>query len=150
MKLRNIVQRTIRHDWFVVITPLLLLGVLVLLLTMTKDQPADALQLEPFAEESESLTVENILLPEPGIMVFEAINHSDQALTVAQVMVDDAYWDFTIVPSNTITASGIATLTLPYPWVVDEVHVVNVITSHGVAAEGEVVGSTSPVAHEAE
>jgi hypothetical protein len=146
----NAVHRVFHHDWFVVITPLLLLGVIVILLTMTKDQPGDAAQLESLEAETESLTIENILLPEPGIIVVEAVNHGEEAVTVPQVMVDDAYWDFTVVPSNTITVTGIATFTLPYPWVAGEVHAVRLITSRGEAAEGEVVGGASPIADAAE
>lgn len=142
-------RRVIHHEWFVVITPLLLLGVIVLLLTMTKDHASDNAPIAADEAETEALVIEAILLPEPGVIVVEAANHGEEAVTVPQVMVDDAYWDFTVVPSTTISVTGIATFTLPYPWVEGETHAVRLITSRGDAAEGEVVG-TAPEVEEAE
>jgi zinc transporter ZupT len=52
--------------------------------------------------------------------------------------VDDAFWRFSVTPSNTIPRLGRATFTIPYPWVEGETHVVTLITSLGVTFEGEI------------
>jgi hypothetical protein len=59
-------------------------------------------------------------------------------VTVAQVIVDDAYWAFTIEPSAVVPRLGRATIDIPYPWVYTEPHIVRVITSTGLTFEGEV------------
>ncbi len=64
----------------------------------------------------ESLTFERVVVTPSG---FEAqlINGGPDPVTVAQVMVDDAYWQFTASPSATIPRLGRAVLAIPYPWV---------------------------------
>ena len=86
----------------------------------------------------ERMTVERITLPAPGMIRVEVVNDGPQAITVAQVAVDDAYWSFTATPSTTIPRLGQATFTIPYPWVRDELHVVKFVTSIGATFEGEI------------
>ena len=40
----------------------------------------------------EELTIERVTLPKPGEMVVHVVNGGPQAVTVAQVLVDDASW----------------------------------------------------------
>lgn len=78
----------------------------------------------------ESLTVERIeLLPE-GLRL-HAVNGGPEPVTVAQVTVDEAYWPFTMEPSQTLPRLGRATVEIPYPWVVGEAHEIMLITSTG-------------------
>lgn len=86
-------------------------------------------------------TIEAISLPEPGVIQVKVFNGGLETVVVPQILVDDAYWDFTVVPSTTISATSVATFTLPYPWVAGELHVVRLITSHGETFDGEVVGT---------
>ena len=64
----------------------------------------------------ENLTFERITVTSAG---FEAhlINGGPDPVTVAQVMVDDAYWQFRITPAAAIPRLGRAVLSIPYPWV---------------------------------
>jgi zinc transporter ZupT len=57
------------------------------------------------------------------------------------VLVDDAYWEYSADPSNTIPRLGRATFTIPYPWVEEEVHVVRLITSLGTTFDGEIAAA---------
>jgi zinc transporter ZupT len=56
--------------------------------------------------------------------------------------VDDAFWTFGVQPAAIVPRLGQATVTIPYPWVRGEPHVIRVITSTGTTFEGEVVAAT--------
>ena len=83
----------------------------------------------------ENLTFDQIKVTETG---FEAqlINGGPDPVTIAQVMVDDAYWQFTITPSATIPRLGRAVMTIPYPWVEAEPNVLRIVTTTGVTTTG--------------
>src|SRR3990170_4166702 len=66
------------------------------------------------------------------------VNGGPEPVTIAQVIVDDAYWYFTIEPSSTVPRLGRATIDIPYPWVYTEPHAVRVLTSTGLTFDGEV------------
>ncbi|MDR7484662.1 MAG: metal transporter [Armatimonadota bacterium] len=85
----------------------------------------------------EKLTIERVTL-RPGEMVVAVTNGGPQPVTVAQVLVDDAYWRHTIVPDRTVPRLGRATITIPYPWVEGEAHAITLLTSTGLTIEHEV------------
>jgi zinc transporter ZupT len=116
-----------------VLVPLLLLGVLIAYLVLTGGGLTDLA-----GPPVEQITIQRILLPEPGVIQVQVINDGPQEVTIPQVLVDDAYWAFTAEPSNTIPRLGSATFTIPYPWVAEETHVVRLITSLGVTFDGEI------------
>ena len=59
-------------------------------------------------------------------------------MTIAQVQVDDAYWQFAQDPPGPIARGATAWLHLPFPWVLGEAHAVNVVTSTGATFEHEI------------
>ncbi len=85
----------------------------------------------------ESLTFERIRVVPEGFEV-TLINSGPDPVTVAQVLVDEAYWNYTIEPSNTIPRLGRAELNIPFPWVETEPNEIVVITDTGVTFAGEV------------
>jgi len=85
----------------------------------------------------EALSFERIDVTDDGFRA-TIVNGGPDPVTIAQVLVDDAYWQFAIRPSMTVPRLGRATLEIPYPWVYTEPHVVRVITSTGLTFEGEV------------
>jgi zinc transporter ZupT len=117
--------------------PLLLLGGLLALLVVT-GAGLGARTAPPIEE----LTIDYISLPAVDQLVVEVTNGGADPVTVAQVLVDDNYWDFTISPGPEIPRLGRATLSIPYPWVQDEPHHVVLISSNGVTFEGEVAVAT--------
>lgn len=119
--------------WVLVLVPLLLLGVLIAYIVLTGGGLTDLA-----GPPVEQISIQRILLPEPGVIQVEVINDGPQEVTIPQVLVDDAYWAFTAEPSNTIPRLGTATFTIPYPWVAEETHVVRLITSLGVTFDGEI------------
>jgi len=86
----------------------------------------------------EELTFDRVTLGPNKIRV-EMVNGGPDPVTVAQVLVDDAFWGFTIQPSATIRRLGSATIELPYPWVEGEAHQVKLLTSTGLTFTHEIV-----------
>lgn len=113
--------------------PLLLLGALLAMMVVT-GAGLGARTAPPIEE----LTIDRITLPAPNRVVVEVTNGGADAVTIAQVQVDDAYWSFTVSPSATIPRLGRATVTLPYPWVTDEMHIIKLLSSSGTTFEGEI------------
>ncbi|CAN7481608.1 ZIP family metal transporter [Mesorhizobium caraganae] len=85
----------------------------------------------------ENLTFERTILGADGIRVLVRAGGSEP-MTVAQVQVDDAYWQFTQDPPGPIARGATAWISLPYPWVLGEAHAINVVTSTGTTFGHEV------------
>jgi zinc transporter, ZIP family len=117
--------------------PLLLLGGLLAMLVVTGAGLGDRA-----APPIEELTIDRITLPARDMMVVEVTNGGVDPVTVAQVLVDDAYWSFSIAPGPEIPRLGRATITIPYPWVQDEAHFIRLLSANGVAFDGEVTVAT--------
>ena len=127
--------------WLIGTVPLLLLAALVwVFLTYG---PLGVFQAAfPPVEE---LSIQRIVLPEPGVIRLEIINGGPDPVTVAQVLVDEAYWVHTIEPARTIPRLGRATITIPYSWVEGDTHEIILITETGVTFTGEIaVATVSP------
>jgi ZIP family zinc transporter len=120
--------------WLVAILPLLLLAVLIVLLL--RWGPADALRGEG-APPVEILTFQRVTLGPDGISA-TVLNDGPDPVTIAQVVVDDAYWQFTAEGSNVLNHLGRATLNIPYPWVQGETHALKVISATGTVFEHEI------------
>ena len=65
-------------------------------------------------------------------------NDGYSPVTIAQLQVDDAYWSFVADPAGAVSHLGQATLTIPYPWVHGETHVLRLVTSTGATFDHEV------------
>src|SRR5215211_1208551 len=86
----------------------------------------------------ETLSVQRVRLPEPGLMEVTVVNDGPDDVTIAQVFVDDAYWQFTQSPAGKLDRMESATLSIPYPWVKDEAHLIGIVSSLGTVFEAEV------------
>ena len=120
-------------QWLLALVPLLLLGVVMAYLVTTGGGLT-----ELAGPPVEQVSIERITLPEPGLIEVEVINDGPQAVTIAQVLVDEAYWFYEVEPSNTIPRLGRATFSIPYPWVDEEFHEVVLITELGGTFAGEI------------
>ncbi len=119
--------------WALAILPLLLLSALLWVIVrsdVTKSVRGDA----PPIEE---LVFERVKLDDHGIEI-DVLNDGPDPVTIAQVMVDEAYWNFTQEPTGPLAHLGSATLQLPYPWVDGEVHEVVLISATGVTFDHEI------------
>ncbi len=94
----------------------------------------------------EELTFDRVTLA-PDMITVQVVNGGPDPVTIAQVLVDDAFWDFTIGPSATVRRLGRATITIPFPWVPDEPHEVTLLTSTGLTFTHEIpVATVTPPA----
>lgn len=117
--------------------PLLLLGGLLAMLVVT-GAGLGARTAPPIEE----LTIDRITLPARNQMVIEVTNGGPDPVRVAQVQIDDAYWEFAIEPSATIPRLGSATIRVPYPWVQDEAHAVRLVSGNGLTFDSVVEVAT--------
>ncbi len=94
----------------------------------------------------EELTIERVVLPEPGSIVLHVVNGGPAPVTVAQVTVDEAFWQYWTEPENkTISRLGQMKIHIPYPWVEGETHEVTILTSTGLTFSREIpVATQSP------
>lgn len=120
--------------WPLALLPIVLLGGLLLL--MMRTGPADALKPRGMPPV-ERLAITRIQLTPAGI-VATVLNDGPDAVHIAQVQVDDAYWTFTIEPDAVLPHLRQATLRIPYPWIEGEAHVVRVVTSTGTTFDREI------------
>ena len=85
----------------------------------------------------EALTIERTILSESGLAVQVRAGGSEP-MTIAQVQVDDAYWEFTQTPAGPIRRGATVWITLPFPWVLGEAHMLVLVTSLGTLFEHEI------------
>lgn len=116
--------------WGLALLPILLLG-LVLSWIMVSGGGLRDLAGPPV----ESLKIQRVTLPQPGLIIAEIVNDGPQDVTIAQVLVDDAFWRFTVQPTATLARFGKATFRIPYPWVADEAHSLVFLSSTGTKFE---------------
>ena len=117
-----------------IVLPLILLAAVVF--AIVKFGPGEMLR-DPEAPPVEALSVQRTLLKPEGI-VLSVLNESPDPVTIAQVVVDDAYWRFTADGPLTVGRLRTVTLTIPYPWVTGEAHHIAILTTTGTKFEHEI------------
>jgi zinc transporter, ZIP family len=121
--------------------PLLLTAGLVLL--FMRIGPAGVLRAN--FPPRENLTVGRITL-EPNQIRMVVTNGGASPVTIAQVMIDDAFWQFDSSKQGAIGRLKSTTLTIPYPWVPGEPVRISLVTSTGLTFDHEItVAAASPV-----
>ncbi|HEU5260638.1 MAG TPA: hypothetical protein VFU41_04335 [Gemmatimonadales bacterium] len=122
-----------RSQWLWFALPLLLLGVLAVVVTKGGSLSTLARGVPPVEE----LTVDRVRLT-PGHITLTVVNGGLDPVTVAQLMVDEAFWHFTMTPGRTVPRLGRATIDIPYPWVVGEPHQVKLVSANGITFDHEI------------
>jgi ZIP family zinc transporter len=112
------------------LVPLLLLAGVLALIVRT-DAGLGSRTVPPI----ETLSVQRVLLPAPNQIELEVVNGGPDPVTIAQVLVDEAYWQFSMEPSGPLQRLQTATISIPYPWVEAESHAIALISSSGVVFE---------------
>ncbi len=120
--------------WIAAFAPLALLALLVIVI-LTSD-PARRLR-GTDVPPVERLTIDRAVLDSSGIGL-SVLNDGPDRVTIAQVIVDDAYWTFSADRGTTLEHLGRTRLHVPYPWVQGEAHVVKILTSTGATFEHEI------------
>lgn len=127
--------------WTLAALPLVLLAALVLLLVRVG--PAGLTE-NRGAPPVERLAIDRAVLGADGIRL-TVLNDGPDPVTIAQVIVDDAYWAFTAEGGTRLSHLGRTSLLIPYPWVAGEAHIVKVVTSTGATFERAIdVAVTTP------
>lgn len=119
--------------WLSALAPLLVLFALLSIFAFGNPLALFTADLPPI----EAITFERIRVVADGFEV-TIVNSGPDPVTIAQVLVDEAYWDYSISPSHTIQRLGRAHLDIPYPWVATEPHAIRLITQTGLTFDGEV------------
>ena len=122
-----------RSKWIWFALPLVLLGALSLVVIKGGMLSRLARGVPPVEE----LTVDRVRLT-PGHLTLTVVNGGPEPVTVAQVMVDEAFWQFTMTPARTVPRLGRATIAIPYPWVVGEPHQVKLVSASGITFDHEI------------
>jgi hypothetical protein len=123
-----------RVRWLFALLPLVLLGALIAAIVWSG--PAEVVRGSHYPP-IERLTFQRVTL-EPGAIVATIFNDGPDPVTIAQVQVDDAFWTFATDNGPGLGHLGRTTLTIPYPWVEGEAHVLRVLTSTGTPFDHEI------------
>jgi ZIP family zinc transporter len=86
----------------------------------------------------EDLSVQRVSLPTEYEFILDVRNGGPEPVTLSQVVVNDALWDFRVEPDSTIPRLGSAEVTIPYTWVEGEAYEMKLITSTGTTFDAEV------------
>jgi zinc transporter ZupT len=121
--------------WVFALVPLILLAALLALLIQTG--PAEMIQ-GGDVPPVEKIAITQVRL-EPGRIDLSVMNDGPDKVTIAQVIVDDAFWAFEAAPSATLSHLQGTRIRIPYPWVHGETHVVRLLTSTGVTIDREIL-----------
>jgi zinc transporter ZupT len=120
--------------WAIALVPVLLLAGLVAFII--RSGPGQIVRGDDFPPV-ERLTFQRVLLTPEGLTV-TGLNDGPDPISIAQVTVDDAYWLFEANPGTRLDHLQRTQLTIPYPWVHGDAHVVKVVTSTGTTFEHEI------------
>ena len=120
--------------WLIAVIPLVLLAGLVVLFINTNPIQVHSSDLPPV----EDISFQRITLPQEGLIVMEVTNAGPDPVTIAQIIIDEAYWQFSISPGNTLNRLETASIEIAYPWVDTEPHEITIITSTGATFAGEI------------
>ena len=121
--------------WVFALVPIILLGALLTLLI--QNGPAEMIR-GGDAPPVEKLAITQVRL-EPDRIELAIMNDGPDEVTIAQVVVDDAFWAFEAAPSATVSHLQGTRISIPYPWVHGEAHVVRLLTSTGATFDREIL-----------
>ena len=90
----------------------------------------------------EKLAIERIVF-RPQEIILHVRNVGPGPLTVAQVFVNEAIWDFSVAPGRRLGRLGSATLSIPFDWVEAEPYRLAVVSGTGLRHTREVEAATA-------
>ncbi len=86
----------------------------------------------------EDLTVQRVAMPTENEFVVHVTNGGPDPVTIEQVSVNEALWDFQVEPGATIPRLGSAEITIPYSWIEGEAYEIGMISNTGATFDAEV------------
>ena len=131
--------------WLQWLIPLVLLAGVIWIFLSTNPLNISTAALPPVEE----LDIERVDVTATGFEV-HVLNSGPDPVTISQILVDDAYWQFSITPGRTLERLGRAVITLNYPWVEAEPHEIVLVTETGTTFPAEVeLAVETPVLNQA-
>src|SRR3989338_4816825 len=126
--------------WMRALLPLILLG--ILLLVFVKFGPLGVFK-------SSVVPIENIFIQRvvfsPDHISLEVFNDGPEPVTIAQVLVNDAYWQFKMTQSTTLEPLDRGKVEINYPWLEGDFEKITLVSRNGVTFEKEInVASVTP------
>ena len=85
----------------------------------------------------ENIAFERTVLDQDGLRLLVRAGGSE-AMTIAQVQVDAAYWQFQLDPPGPISRGSATWVKIPFPWVLGEAHKVTLVTNSGATFDHEI------------
>lgn len=85
----------------------------------------------------ENVAFERTVLDQDGLRLLVRAGGSE-AMTIAQVQVDAAYWQFQLDPPGPVSRGSATWVKVPFPWVLGEAHKVTLVTNSGATFEHEI------------
>jgi len=90
----------------------------------------------------EKVSIQRVIL-QPEEMTIKIVNDGPDPVTISQILINEAYWKFTMEPSQTIPRLGQASIHAYYSWIEGETENITLVTSTGVTFEIEVPVATA-------
>ena len=69
-------------------------------------------------------------------------NTGPESITISQIIVNDSLWNFSVSPTNTFKRFEEGKITINYPWVHGDPHVIKIITENGIITEAEIAAAS--------
>lgn len=123
-----------RGPLWVILGLLPLLGLGVVLALIVVNGTGVQRELPPFEE----LTINRVSMPTENEFVVDVTNSGPDPVTITQVSVNEAIWDFRSDTEGAIPPRGSAEITIPYTWVEAEAYGIDLITNTGITFSAEV------------
>jgi zinc transporter ZupT len=136
-------RRSATARWALACVPLVLLAALVFVIQKWGPGQALSASFPPV----EDIAFKRVILygkdmnvdpDDPKGVLLHVVNDGASESTIAQVLVDEAYWPFEIEPDATLGHLDTATIRLSYPWVEGDAHEITILTSTGVTFSTEI------------
>ncbi|MCI0531493.1 MAG: ZIP family metal transporter [candidate division Zixibacteria bacterium] len=90
----------------------------------------------------EKVSIQRVIL-QPEEMTVKIVNDGPDPVTISQILINEAYWKFTMEPSQTIPRLGQASIHAYYSWIEGETENITLVTSTGVTFDTEVPVATA-------
>src|SRR3989338_2930494 len=119
--------------WAKALLPLILLG--LLLVVFVKFGPLGVFKSSIIPIEK--AFIERVVFS-PERITLDVFNDGPEPITIAQALVNDAYWQFDMRPSNTLEPLEKGRIEIYYPWVEGDAETIKLISRNGVTFEKEI------------
>ena len=131
--MENQEQQSKTRTWISALMPIILL--IILLGFFIKFGPLGVLK--STVVPIEKLFIQKVIFSPERITV-DVLNDGPEPVTVAQVLVNDAYWQFEMEPKRTLQPLDKGKIKISYPWLEGDFEKITIVSSTGLTFEKEI------------